>query len=43
MSLAVGCPACNKPVPVALGASGAMAWFAPFQPVLVVAWDSPAG
>lgn len=35
--LAVGCPVCNKVVLVALGASGAMTWFAPVQPVLSVA------
>ena len=31
---AVGCPVCNKLVLIALGASGAMSWFAPIQPVL---------
>jgi hypothetical protein len=33
---AVGCPVCNKLVVLALGTSGAMAWFAPFQPVLAL-------
>lgn len=32
--LAVGCPVCNKLVVLALGMTGAMAWFAPVQPVL---------
>ena len=31
---AVGCPACNKLVVFALGASGALTYFAPLQPVL---------
>ncbi|MGV8849031.1 MAG: hypothetical protein ACOH16_05745 [Propionibacteriaceae bacterium] len=31
---AVGCPVCNKIVLLALGASGAMTWFAPVQPVI---------
>ena len=31
---AVGCPVCNKLVLLTLGASGAMTWFAPFQPLL---------
>ena len=31
---AVGCPVCNKLVLLALGASGAVQWFAPFQPFL---------
>ncbi|GAA2220704.1 hypothetical protein ACFY2R_22330 [Micromonospora olivasterospora] len=35
--LAVGCPVCNKLVLLALGASGAMTWFAPAQPLLAVA------
>ena len=41
---AVGCPVCNKLVLLALGASGAMSWFAPVQPflaaasVIVMAW-----
>ncbi len=34
---AVGCPVCNKLVLLALGASGAMSWFAPVQPFLAVA------
>lgn len=34
---AVGCPVCNKIVLLALGASGAMTWFAPAQPLLAVA------
>ncbi len=34
---AVGCPVCNKLVLIALGASGALRWFAPIQPVLAVA------
>ncbi len=34
---AVGCPVCNKVVLLALGASGAVTWFAPVQPVLAVA------
>ena len=34
---AVGCPVCNKLVLLALGASGAVSWFAPIQPVLAVA------
>lgn len=34
---AVGCPVCNKLALVALGASGAMQWFAPLQPLLAVA------
>lgn len=34
---AVGCPVCNKLVLFALGASGAVTWFQPFQPVLQVA------
>ncbi len=33
---AVGCPVCNKIVLVVLGASGAMTWFAPLQPLLQV-------
>lgn len=35
--LAIGCPTCNKVVVLAIGASGAMEWFAPLQPVLGVA------
>jgi hypothetical protein len=31
---AVGCPVCNKLVVLALGASGALTYFAPIQPVL---------
>lgn len=34
---AVGCPVCNKVVLIALGSAGAMSWFAPLQPLLVVA------
>ena len=34
---AVGCPVCNKLVLLALGASGAMTWFAPVQPFLAAA------
>lgn len=34
---AVGCPVCNKLVLLALGASGAVSWFAPIQPVLALA------
>ena len=34
---AVGCPVCNKLVLLALGASGAVTWFAPIQPLLAVA------
>ena len=34
---AVGCPVCNKLVLLALGASGAISWFAPIQPFLAVA------
>lgn len=33
---AVGCPVCNKLVLLALGASGAVTWFGPIQPVLAV-------
>ena len=33
---AVGCPVCNKIVLLALGASGALTWFAPVQPVIAV-------
>lgn len=35
--VAVGCPVCNKLVLVALGTSGAVAWFAPIQPFLALA------
>lgn len=34
---AVGCPVCNKTALIALGYTGALTWFAPFQPVLAVA------
>jgi hypothetical protein len=34
---AVGCPVCNKLVLLALGASGAVTWFAPVQPFLALA------
>lgn len=34
---AVGCPVCNKLALIALGYTGALTWFAPFQPVLAVA------
>ena len=34
---AIGCPVCNKLVLSALGAGGAMTWFAPLQPLLAVA------
>jgi hypothetical protein len=34
---AIGCPVCNKLVVVAIGASGALRWFAPVQPVLAIA------
>lgn len=33
---AVGCPVCNKLVLVLLGASGAMSYWAPLQPLLAV-------
>lgn len=35
--LAVGCPVCNKLVLLALGASGAVTWFAPLQGILALA------
>lgn len=35
--LAVGCPVCNKAVVLLLGASGALTYFQPLQPVLGVA------
>ncbi|GGL59195.1 hypothetical protein [Planomonospora parontospora] len=35
--LAVGCPVCNKLIVLALGASGAVSYFAPLQPVLAAA------
>jgi len=31
---AIGCPVCNKLVVLAIGASGALRWFAPVQPIL---------
>jgi hypothetical protein len=34
---AVGCPVCNKLVLLALGATGAVTWFAPIQPLLALA------
>lgn len=34
---AVGCPVCNKVALLALGYSGAITWFEPFQPVMQVA------
>ncbi len=34
---AVGCPVCNKIALLAFGYSGALTWFAPFQPVLAMA------
>ena len=34
--LAVGCPTCNKAAVLALGASGATAYFGPVQPFLGV-------
>lgn len=34
---AVGCPVCNKLVLIAIGASGAVTWFAPIQPFLALA------
>lgn len=33
---AVGCPVCNKLVLLALGTTGAMKFFEPFQPILAV-------
>jgi hypothetical protein len=35
--LAVGCPVCNKVVVLALGASGAISYFQPLQPLLALA------
>lgn len=35
--LAVGCPLCNKLVVLALGASGALTYFAPIQPLIGLA------
>ena len=32
----MGCPVCNKIALLALGYTGALTWFAPFQPVLAV-------
>ena len=40
---AVGCPVCNKMVLLALGSAGAMSWFAPLQPLLVVAGIAALG
>lgn len=34
---AVGCPTCNHLVVLAIGASGALQWFAPLQPILALA------
>ena len=34
---AVGCPVCNKIALLALGYTGALTWFAPFQPALALA------
>lgn len=34
--LAVGCPVCNKAVVLAVGVSGALSYWAPFQPFLAV-------
>jgi len=34
--IAVGCPVCNKIVVLALGASGAMSYFAPIQPLIAL-------
>lgn len=36
-AFAVGCPVCNKIVVLALGASGALTYFAPAQPLLALA------
>jgi len=33
---AVGCPVCNKLVLVTIGASGALGWWAPLQPILAI-------
>jgi hypothetical protein len=35
-AFAVGCPVCNKLVVLALGASGALRYFSPVQPLLAV-------
>jgi hypothetical protein len=32
--LAIGCPVCNKLIVLAIGSSGALAWFAPARPWL---------
>lgn len=40
---AVGCPVCNKLVLVALGSAGAISWFAPLQPLLMVAGIAALG
>lgn len=40
---AVGCPVCNRLVLVVLGSAGAMSWFAPVQPLLVVAGIAALG
>ncbi len=34
---AIGCPVCNKLVVLALGFSGALAYFEPIQPALALA------
>ena len=34
--LAVGCPTCNHLIVLALGTTGALAWFAPIQPYLAL-------
>jgi len=34
--IAVGCPVCNKVVVLAVGASGAMNYFAPIQPLIAI-------
>jgi len=34
--LAIGCPTCNHIVVLALGTTGALAWFAPIQPFLAL-------
>jgi hypothetical protein len=34
--IAVGCPVCNKVVVLALGASGALSYFAPIQPLIAL-------
>jgi hypothetical protein len=34
--LAVGCPVCNKIIVLAVGASGAMSYFAPIQPLIAI-------